>query len=295
MSVRDTGLVLINKPSGITSFKALSGIKKAIGHGKVGHAGTLDKFAEGLLLVAAGKCTRLISILEGLPKRYEGTIRFGRTTTTLDPEGECIGETTVPTLETIENTIPHFIGDIMQVPPAFSAVHVNGRRAYQRTLAGEAVELPPRPVHISAITITGWEEPFLSVEVECSKGTYIRSLARDVGEQAGSSAYLSSLRRTAIGDFSVDDAVDPEDFDPDRHMLTIKEFIGFLPAVGICRVGEEPAKKILHGVPFRSEWLGEAPEKELLAVFDPCDIFLSLIEKNGADWKYRMVADGGIR
>lgn len=295
MIVNDTGLALINKPSGITSFKALSGIKRAVGHGKVGHAGTLDKFAEGLLLVAVGKSTRLISVLENLSKRYEGTIRFGTSTTTLDPEGEIVGETAVPTLETIENTIPHFIGEIMQVPPAFSAVHVNGKRAYQRTLAGEAVELQPRPVHIYSLNITSWEEPFLSIEVECSKGTYIRSLARDIGEYAGSSAYLTSLRRTAIGDFSVDDAVDPQDFDPSRHLLTIREFIGFLPEVGICRVDEESAGKILNGVPFKSEWLSEEQQKTLIALFDPQEMFIGLVEWKGGEWKYRMVAEGGNR
>ncbi len=295
MNVKDTGLVLINKPSGITSFKALDGIKKAVGHGKVGHAGTLDKFASGLLLVAAGKCTRLISILEGLPKRYEGTMCFGKTTTTLDPEGDVIGEADVPTLEAIENAVSHFTGDILQAPPAYSAVHVNGRRAYERARAGEEVELPSRPVHIYSIHITGWEEPFLSVEISCSKGTYIRSLARDIGERTGSSAYLSSLKRTAIGDFSVDDAVNPEDFDPEKDLLTIREFIGFLPSVGISRVGEESVEKVMHGVPFRTDWFSDEPKRPLIALFDPQDTFIGLVEKNGEDWKYRMVADGGRR
>lgn len=293
--MNDTGLVLIDKPSGITSFAALNDIKRAVGHGKVGHAGTLDKFARGLLLAGVGRCTRLLSIFEDLSKEYEGTFCFGKTTSTLDPEGEVIEEAGLPSIDEIEAGIPGFIGEIEQVPPAYSALHVDGKRAYQRMRAGEEVVLKPRRVEIYSLDITSWEPPHLTVKVRCSKGTYIRALARDIAVSAGSVAYVSALKRTRIGSFSVEDAVSPSEFHSERHLLKPEHFIEKIPEIAVGHVEADKAEKIGHGTPFHSEWVREKNIGRIMAIFNSHNSLLALVEKREGSWKYRMVFDGGVQ
>ena len=295
MKANATGLVLIDKPSGITSFKALEDIKRSVGHRKVGHAGTLDKFARGLLVAGVGKCTRLISIFESLRKEYEGTICFGKTTSTLDPEGDFTETADPPLIEEIKSVIPGFIGRIMQVPPVYSALHVDGRRAYQRIRAGEEVRLEPRPVEIYSIDVLSWKSPDLTVRVQCSKGTYIRALARDIAAAAGSVGYLSSLTRTRIGSFSLKEAVKPSNFSPEQHLLHPADFLGSIPMISRAYVEDEKVAGILNGSPFSPQWIHEKIDGEMIALFDSHNSFLALVEKTDVKWKYRMVADGGSR
>ncbi len=289
MNAKRSGLVFLKKSSGITSFKALGSIKRALGHGKVGHAGTLDMFAEGLLIVAVGNATRLLSLFEGLPKSYTGTICFGQTTDTLDPEGEVIGEGPVPSYNTIIDSLRHFKGAIRQVPPVYSALNIRGVRASERARRGEDVPMQARDVTIHRIEIKEWQPPLLTIEVDCSKGTYIRSLARDMGEACGSAAYLQALTRTAIGPFSLDDAIIAEDFNPDLHVRGHSWFFQKIPSVDTIQVLSGREDFVLHGTPFSEEWISGPIRKDQIALFSHNDQFLAFLFKESGKWKYKMV------
>ena len=216
---KEGALLLIDKPKGWTSFDVVNkiryklkfklGVKKI----KVGHSGTLDPFATGLLLVCTGKFTKKLEALQNLPKTYTGTMILGATTPSFDTETAI--DATYPvdhiTQALIEKKRQQFLGDIEQVPPVFSAIKVDGQPLYKKARKGERVELKPRPVHIYRFNILRIAIPELDFEVECSKGTYIRSLANDFGQALGSGAYLSSLCRTQIGNFMLRDVWNLDD------------------------------------------------------------------------------------
>jgi tRNA pseudouridine55 synthase len=211
--IAPSGLLLYDKPPGVTSFAALGAIKRALGTKKVGHTGTLDSFATGLLVVLVGPLTHLVSHITSLDKTYSAVIRFGSETDTLDPTGVVVREAPLPSPAAVRDALPLFLGPIMQVPPAYSAIHVEGKRASDLMRSGTMPEMAPRAVTIHHIAfqevITGETGGLLEavIEVRCSKGTYIRSLARDMGKAVGSAAHLAALRRTAVGDFRVDEAL----------------------------------------------------------------------------------------
>jgi tRNA pseudouridine55 synthase len=200
------GLILLNKKPGITSFESLGEIKRALGTGKIGHTGTLDKFASGLLLVLTGKDLKLTPWFSHCDKQYLARIHFGIETDTLDPEGSVIAEAPPPSRENVERSLSMFTGEIMQSPPAYSAIHVNGKRASALARSGQPPEMKKRPVTIYKIELRNWDPPFADIFVHCSSGTYIRSLARDIALAAGSRAHLCSLVRTRISDFKLEDA-----------------------------------------------------------------------------------------
>jgi tRNA pseudouridine55 synthase len=273
------GLILINKATDITSFRALYPIKRHI-HKKVGHTGTLDKFAEGLLIALIGPMTRMNSFFTDFDKVYEAVFHFGVRTTTLDPEGEIIEEGPVPTLEEISAVVSEFTGSIEQVPPQFSAVHVNGVRAYKSALAGSDVVIAPRTISIYRFEILSYHAPELQVRIHCSKGTYIRSLARDLGIRLGTCAYVTALRRTHIGPFSLSDAVDPEtatieDVVPPWQMF---EASG---ALSICMI-EDPVyiQRVRYGHMISRAWctsLELKPDAGLCAVFTTAHELLAVV------------------
>jgi len=212
------GIILLAKQSGITSFSSLWQIKNALSTKKIGHTGTLDTFAEGLLVAVSGRLTRLAPYITDCDKEYEAIVRFGAETDTLDPDGAIVSENSLPTYERVMDSLGKFTGNIMQVPPAYSAVHVDGQRASDRTRRGESVDMPPRAVTIHSIeSLYALDERGnpaecgslvrdLAIRVSCSKGTYIRSLARDIATEALSCAHLAALRRTRIGPFYLDRA-----------------------------------------------------------------------------------------
>jgi len=214
-------VLLINKPSGWTSFdvvnkirfllRGYTGIRKI----KVGHAGTLDPLATGLLILCTGKFTKKIEEFQGLEKEYTGTFFLGATTPSFDRETEVDQkfETNHINQEMLQNTTKQFVGTIDQVPPLFSAIKVKGKRAYQMARDKEDVELPSRKVIIHSFEITNIEIPEIAFRISCSKGTYIRSIARDFGKSLNSGAYLSSLFRTKIGSFRIEDALTIEQFE----------------------------------------------------------------------------------
>ena len=207
----DAGVVLVDKPAGLSSFAAISRLRPAYGR-KLGHTGTLDPFATGLLVVLHGRATRLADALSGADKRYLAEVRFGATSTTDDPEG-AIEETGLRTdAAAVTAALPGFVGAIEQVPPAASAVHVDGERAYRRFRRGEAVTVPARRVHVHAIDLMHFDDrsQIAELDVRCGSGTYVRSIARDLGTALGCGAHLTALRRTEVGRFRVEDAAAPD-------------------------------------------------------------------------------------
>lgn len=286
-----SGLVLLNKPSGITSFKVLNGLKKKLNSGKVGHTGTLDKFAEGLMLVLTGKMTKLAPFFSNMDKEYIATYKFGEETETLDPEGKVIAVSDIPDLEKIEKNIPYFTGKIMQQPPDFSAIHINGQRAYKIAAAGKKPDIPKRQVTIYSYKILKWSSPFLTVKVKCSKGTYIRSLARDLGLACNSRAYVSELLRTEVGDWNVINSVLVENFDPDKNIIYGKSLFDLISSIDIFDVNKDQAARILNGIPITG-WIDnkESIPLGVSAIFYEND-FLALIEQSEGKIKYKFVQD----
>jgi tRNA pseudouridine55 synthase len=207
--VSTSGILLVDKPGGITSHDVVSRVRKLAGTRKVGHAGTLDPLATGLLILGLDASTRLLTYLVGLDKEYLATMALGQATTTDDSEGDPIGEpadaTAIP-LDAIQAAIAPLVGVIRQVPSSVSAIKVDGKRSYDRVRDGEEFTLASREVTVSAFEVLAVRPGELDVRVECSSGTYIRALARDLGATLGVGAHLTALRRTRIGPFRVTDA-----------------------------------------------------------------------------------------
>jgi tRNA pseudouridine55 synthase len=204
------GVINLDKPAGMSSAGAVGRVKRLLPRGtRIGHAGTLDPFATGVLLLLVGKATKASGKLMDQPKTYEATVRLGATTATDDPESPEIpgGAAAAPDLEQIRAALAMFIGTVPQVPPRFSAMKIGGRRAYALARRDQPVELRPRDVRIDAIDLLAWDWPLLKLRIECGRGTYIRALARDLGERLGVGGYLTQLRRTRIGRFGVERSV----------------------------------------------------------------------------------------
>jgi len=227
------GVLLIDKEPGKSSHDVVAAVRRSLGIRRVGHAGTLDPFATGLLLVLVGRATRVQRFLMALPKTYVATARLGAVSSTGDPEGE---------IEVTGRMPPEPLhlptGELRQRPPAYSAVHVGGRRAYALARSGEQVELPERTVHVRRFEQLRRDGDRVELLIECSAGTYVRSLVADLGD-----AYCEALRRTAIGPFRVEDA------DPER-VLGLADALRFLPAV---QLGDDEARAATHGRPVRGQ------------------------------------------
>lgn len=199
-------VLLMDKEPGITSFGLVQREKRKLAKGtKIGHAGTLDRFASGLMVILTGSCTRLCPAFTSFGKEYVAEIVFGEETDTLDPEGEVVRRAPVPTREALEAVLPSFIGTIRQVPPVYSAIHIDGERAYRSAREGRAVEMPARDVTISSLELLSFADGKAIVRAAVSKGTYIRSLARDIAAACGSAGRLENLRRTAVGPWDLAD------------------------------------------------------------------------------------------
>jgi tRNA pseudouridine55 synthase len=207
------GILNIDKPPGPSSAAVLNRLKRLVPRGtKVGHAGTLDPFATGVLLVLVGRGTKLCERLMDLPKQYDATVRLGATTATDDPASppQPWPDAVPPTAEQVAAALPRFVGRILQRPPPFSAIKVDGRRAYDLARGGADVALPPRPVDVYAIELLAYDWPILRIRVDCGRGTYVRAIARDLGEALNVGGHLTDLRRTRVGPFDVTAAVTPD-------------------------------------------------------------------------------------
>ena len=288
-----SGLILIDKKPGVTSFESLGEIKRALGTGKVGHTGTLDKFASGLLVVLTGRALKLIPWFSRCDKQYTGRIRFGVETDTLDPEGNVIAEAEVPPREKVEQVLSRFTGEIMQEPPVFSAIHVNGRRASSLARGGQPPEMKKRPVEIYRLELLSWQPPFADIFVHCSGGTYIRSLGRDIALAAGSRACLCALTRTKVAGFSLDMA--GESISP----LPVDKSI--IASIGLpwFEVTPPEAENIIHGRPLEPilENRGLFPQngsllsgaKSFSAAVFAGEELVAVVERTGGRWKYGCV------
>ncbi|MDR1319608.1 MAG: tRNA pseudouridine(55) synthase TruB [Treponema sp.] len=298
------GLLLLNKKPGLTSFEALRPVKRALGTGKVGHTGTLDKFAGGLLLVLSGRALKLSPWFFHCAKQYEGVVRFGEETDTLDPEGKVTAKAEVPPPEAVERALSLFRGEIEQAPPEYSAIHIDGKRASALARAGKAPEMKKRPVCIYRLELLSWESPDARIRVHCSSGTYIRSLARDIALAAGSRAHLAALLRTGVAGFKLADAV-PAPEDEGTALLEALKPVdrGIISRLGLPHfdLEEGMVEKIIQGKPL-SRVLGRAslidagqdPKPGKAAALFCGDIFAGIAEeetggdgKNG--WRYGCV------
>jgi len=268
------GFLVADKPAGVTSHSALDPIRAAVGTKvRVGHGGTLDPFATGVLLVLLGDGTRLMDSAAKLPKTYRATVRFGRQTETLDPEGEVVREADpgdAPPAD-LADAIAGFAGDIEQVPPAHSALKIDGRRAYRLARAGKAPRMAPRRVTIHRIVLFRERWPEAEIEVRCGAGTYVRSLARDIGEAVGLPAYLVALRRTAVGPFAAEAGLRPvPGLDRDTVRDALRPPADLARAAGLPEISldGEATVRFLRG---QSVPAAGAPSADRVAVFSAAD------------------------
>ena len=253
MSVpRPFGLINLDKPAGMTSRDALNRVQRIAKPHKVGHAGTLDPLATGVLVVTVGAATRLTSLVQAWPKTYRGTFVLGQSSDTDDIQGNIVvDDAAVPVSRAaLEAAATTFCGQITQRPPAYSAIRIGGKRAYKLARSGKAFDVPLRTVRVDAFRIERFEYPEFDVYIECGSGTYVRSLGRDLAASVGTSALMSRLRREAIGPFEVESAVAPEQLTPDNWLdylqpaaLTVRD----LPHV-VIRADERRA--VLHAIPL---------------------------------------------
>ena len=236
------GFVVIDKPAGLTSHDCVNRLRKVFGIKKVGHGGTLDPLVTGVLPIAIGNATRLISYLQG-SKAYTGIIQLGANTNTDDFQGEIIQSQSWPLISkrNLNNLLDNFRGDILQKPPLFSSVHFQGERAYKKARRGEEFDLKPKKISINKLKLISWSQGIgeLAIDVDCSTGTYIRSLARDIGDKVGCGAYLKQLRRTKAYNFKENNSVllpDKLDFYPEDikpKLLNPKYFLKHLPSFNL--------------------------------------------------------------
>ena len=247
------GILLVNKPANITSHDVVVEVRKQFRIRKVGHAGTLDPFATGLLILCLGEATRIVKYFVNCDKEYVAVMKLGESTDTQDSTGRVLGKREIPALskDDISETFARFVGEISQVPPMFSARKVRGKRLYELARKGKTVERAARSVRIDELEILDITLPYIRFRVVCSKGTYVRTLAHDIGDLMGCGALLSALERIRIGPFASKDAVSLEQLaqmvrqsDKTRFLMPIDEALAFLPAV---EVGEAASALLVHG------------------------------------------------
>ena len=249
-----SGVLIVDKPTGLTSHDVILKLRRMLGTRRVGHAGTLDPGASGLLLACVGPATKIVQFLSLYDKEYEAVIKLGVTTDTYDGEGKVVAthQGVLPDPDQIERVFLSFEGRMLQTPPPYSAVKHRGKKLYQYARARQKVEVSPREVEIKEMQVLRMDLPYVEFRVRCSKGTYVRSLAFDVGRKLGCGAHLAKLRRTGAGPFRLSDALRVEELEAIQHrgdistvMVPIERTLSHLPWV---RVKKECADKVKHGV-----------------------------------------------
>ena len=262
------GLLLVDKPAGVTSHDVVDVVRRRLGTRKVGHAGTLDPMATGLLVIGVGRATRLLRFLGDLPKTYEGTLRLGVEMDTLDADGEVVRESAVDVTEAqVAEAMRSLEGELLQRPPVYSAVKVGGRKLYEAAREGERLEAEPRSIRVDSFDLLSFDPPDVRFRVVCSGGTYVRVLAADVGAAVSSGAHLSALRRTAIGPYQAEDAVTPDAVD---EPLPIEAAVGHLPRLDL---EADEAAAASHGRPLGPSGLAGpygvfGPDGRLIGVYE---------------------------
>jgi tRNA pseudouridine55 synthase len=234
------GILVVNKSGGLTSRSVVDHVVRLVGRVKVGHAGTLDPLASGVLVVCIGPATRLVEEIQVLPKSYRTVVRLGARSDTLDAEGriECLEGPRVPSPDDVAAAVSPLLGEVDQVPPDYSALKIGGRRAYDLVRRGWAVDLAARRVRIDRIEVIRYEWPHLELEIDCGSGTYIRSIARDIGEALGCGGLVDVLVRTRIGPFTLEDAVDLEGLSTESVLGLLRP--GVEAVAGLPRIVLDP-------------------------------------------------------
>ncbi|MEY4400266.1 MAG: tRNA pseudouridine(55) synthase TruB [Actinomycetota bacterium] len=287
------GFVVVDKPAGMTSHDVVSRIRRRFNERRVGHSGTLDPDATGALIVAVGNATRLLQFFGDLPKTYTGEVVFGAATTTLDASGDVTATRDMSslTIERVREAARGFVGDIMQVPPMVSAIKIGGRRLHEIAREGGEVERQPRPVTVNRFDVVDEVDhvagnPVVRVEVSCSSGTYIRTLAADLGTALGGVAHLRNLRRRAIGDFVVGASPDPSSIDTSPLMPVVAALARVDGSgVAFASVDDETAPKVGNGRVLAT--LGELPgaDGQHRFVLDSQHRLLAVYEYSGDAWR----------
>jgi tRNA pseudouridine55 synthase len=275
------GFLNVHKPIGITSRDVVNRVQRLARRLKAGHAGTLDPLASGVLVVCLGAATRLANYVQAMPKGYRGTFLLGRQSPTEDVDGPVteLPDPPIPTLDQLRAAAASLTGEILQRPPAFSALKIGGRRAYDLARAGEQVNLEPRPITVYQIEVERYDYPELGLAIECSSGTYVRSLGRDLAASLGTAAVMSQLTRTAIGSFSIEEAVLLDSLHPDNwteYLLPPLRAVETLPRMALSDVeigrlhfGQTIAKHVPHQ--GAAEVAGISPGGQLAAILTPRD------------------------
>ena len=283
MTTRSTeGVLLVDKPAGRTSHDVVVAARRELGERRIGHAGTLDPFATGLLVLLVGRCTRLLPYIDGEPKEYLATIRFGTATDTDDHTGSVIGAAPPPPDDAIDRAIAELSGAIHQVPPTYSAKRVRGRRAYAAARRGDPLILPPVPVTVHEWRILSRHDDELHVLISCSGGTYVRALARDLGRLAGSAAHLAALRRTRSGRFTVKEAIALED--GPRLRGALRPAAEAVPSLPFERLDEDRLGRVVQGQQVPARVAGERA-----ALLDSSGRLVAIGERRGSAWQPRAV------
>ncbi|HKZ70850.1 MAG TPA: tRNA pseudouridine(55) synthase TruB [Anaerolineales bacterium] len=285
------GLLIVNKPVGPTSHDIVYRIRKWSGERRVGHTGTLDPLASGVLVICLGTATRISEYVLHSDKRYTAVIRLGQTTATYDSQGRVVDQRPVDlTQDQIEPALAAFRGEITQTPPAYSAVQVGGRRAYDMARQGEEVDLKPRTVTIHSLNLLAWKSPDLTLDIFCSAGTYIRTIAHDLGQALGCGGHVTGLTRTATGPFKIEDAVplgELQNLKPLGFLKLLKPTDHALLEWPEVKLDAEGANRIQHGNPVPltpgATGLGRA--------YDPRGRLVALVEADPAnnEWKPKKV------
>jgi len=284
-----TGIIVLNKPSGPTSRDVVDQVARLIPMVKVGHAGTLDPLATGILIVCVGAATRLTDLLQHMGKSYRTLIRLGARSDTLDADGviKCEASPRVPSLTEVHAALIPLCGRVEQMPPEHSALKIKGRRAYELARAGRPVDLAARIVQIDRIVALQYAWPELELEIDCSKGTYIRSIARDVGEALGCGGYVQSLVRTRIGPFTIEQALDPLSLSADSISRLIRPAVDAVSHLPRFVLDAAQIEAVAHGRPLPMPELDPLtppatgpppPEPEMVALVDSGGSLLALAE-----------------
>ncbi len=277
-------IILVDKPSGITSYDVIRKLQKITGIKKIGHAGVLDKSASGLLVCATGRATKILSLFEDGYKIYTADIVLGIKTDTYDLEGKVVAknDNISVSIDEIKNVLTKFQGEIEQTTPMYSNVKVDGKKLYQYALKNQDIEPPKRKVFIYGIEIVGFEDNILSVMVKCSKGTYIRALANDIGEKLGVFGCVKSLKRIFSYPFSIDSANNLDNIE----CLSINEALNFLPSV---RIDDDIKTKVRNGVVFNKIFDIGNLKSGIYRILDKNDKLLAVIEKEKSKTKYKFI------
>ena len=278
------GILLVDKPAGVSSHDVVALVRRARHGVRTGHTGTLDPFATGLLLVALGHATRLIRFLPSEPKVYRAMIAFGASTDTDDVTGTVVAQAALPEESVIRAAIPELTGILEQRPPAYSARHVGGRRAYQIAREGAEPLLEPTTVTVHSWDVESVTPSTLTATITCSSGTYIRALARDLGARCGSAAHLAELRRTRIGPFDVTNAVPPDD-SAAATLLAPADALGDMPRQ---LLSGSDVELVRHGRAVAAD-IDDAHQAALIA---PDGALIAVAERDGEWWQPRVVLNG---